>query len=440
MRTTRWLMTLVGLTACGENPHPGAARDTGPPSTGALAFDGEPPRNLLVLSLDTTRADALSEAPTLQALFNRGYALDDHRSCSSWTLASMVCALTGRRGLEWGYIPEFANLRSAPADLTWAAEILGDEGWRARLVTSNIFFSDEIGADQGFEQTDYRQDRPAQEVTDQALLHLDELSADDAAPWYLQVHYFDPHDLYTPPGEYLDALDSLAPIPYDLDSRQGYQDMDEAWGALDAETQALVQEHLLARYRAEVRYMDDEIARLLDTAGAAGALEDTLILVFTDHGEQLYEHGDRGHGENLYEHENRAMAAFIAPGLAPGSWGGPTTHVDLLPTLLGALGVRARGPTSGHVVGEAPDDRARTAIVYRDHDTAQFVERGGSKLVYRWSGQKSLYRLAEDPLEQTDRYDPDDDEVLALWELLLPEVEALSALFPDASEPADPGP
>jgi len=438
----------AGATAPGDT---GDTSDTGesvaPP---ALVFSGERPTNLLMISWDTTRRDYLQrygggpEMDTVEALFAGGVALDDHRSCSNWTWASVVCAMTGASDVEQGYIPTSHEdyLGDAPDDLLWGSEVLRDGGYQTALVTTNSWFSADVNMSQGFEHEAYDWGGKADWATAAALGFFEDAVLDPAAPWYLHVHYMDPHIAYKPPEGYRDEVDALPALAdYDLEAKPGYWDLAEAWEGLDADTRALAWSHLDARYRGELAYTDDQLALLLDGLGALGALDDTLIVFWTDHGEQLLEHGGVGHANTLFEEENRALAAFNAPGLAPLGWSGPTTHQDLWPTTLAALGHAAPEGWTGLPLGAREPGSHRFAL---RHDGAadrvlQFVERGGSKLIYQWTGEKSLYRLGDDPGELINRYDPDDSEVIELWSLLLAQVEAVAAVHPE-QVPEEPGP
>jgi len=439
----------VGADTSADDTSADDTADTDAPAS-ALVFTGERPTNLLMISWDTTRADRLQrygggpEMDTVEALFAGGVALDNHRSCSSWTWASVVCAMTGASDVEQGYIPTSHEdyLGNAPDALLWGSEVLRDQGYQTALVATNSWFSADVNMSQGFQHEAYDWGGKADWSTAAALGFFEDGVLDPAEPWYLHVHYMDPHIAYKPPEGYRSEVDGLPELAdYDLEAKPGYWDLEEAWAGLDADTRALAWEHLDARYRGELAYTDDQLALLLDELGALGALEDTLIVFWTDHGEQLLEHGSVGHGNSLFEEENRALAAFSAPGLAPQPWSGPTTHQDLWPTTLDALGLPAPSSWTGLPVGAREPDAHRFAL---RHDGAadrvlQFVERGGSKLIYSWSGEKALYRIGDDPGELNDRYDPEDSEVIALWSLLGPEVEAVEAVHPSWT-PIDPNP
>lgn len=408
----------------------------GPWTTGSpLAFSRRP-RNLLVITLDTTRRDYLGRysgdpeaTPTLDALMKQGLTLDDHRSCSDWTWESVLCAQTGRLpwrlGLRWS--GETGGAEPYPEHGPLISHALYDQGFQTSLVSAQSYIGGGLGLERGFQRIAFQSDMPAAELVEHAGQALAEL--DPARPWYLHLHFLDPHHLYRPPPEYLAALEELDPLPYDLGTDEGYLELLNNWGPMGPEQRELATAHLQARYRGELRYLDDQLARLWGLLDEGGWLEGTLALIWTDHGEQLYQHGAPNHGGGLYDEESRAAAVFWSRDLlSPSAYAGPTTHQDLWPTLLDALGIDDTLGMEGRLVGARPAEEPRHALHYRGPETDQAVVLGDNKLLYDWEGRAAFFRLDEDPGETVDRYDPEDPEVIALWELLAAEAGAITAV------------
>jgi len=384
-----------------------------------------------VISIDTLRPDALgwrggADTPHLDALLASSFVMDDHRSCANWTYPAVVCVQSSRRPVQSGFLPSVNDLAPVPDDLTLASELLQGAGWQTALVSGNAFFSDQTHLDRGFDDATLLY-APASVLSRAALGRVEEMESD--RPWYLQVHYVDPHEPYSPPEAWLAGLEHLAPIDYDPRRQESLERLTEDWASLSAEEQALIRQHLEVHYRGEVAYLDAEIGWLLERLESRGDLEDTLVVLWTDHGEQLFEHGAQGHGKALYLEEADAIAALRAPGLAPARWTGPTTHVDIWPTILDALDGAPDdgGALMGVTAGGRPADDHRFALQYVDLSTRQVIERGGVRMHYLWQppGERLLYRVGDDPDERVDVYDAADPEVIALWDLLTPEIEAL---------------
>jgi len=260
----------------------------------------------------------------------------------------------------------------------------------------------------------------------------------------LHLHFFDPHSPYTAPDAYLDGLSALDPIDFELGEMAEVNRLSGSWHTLEEAEQALILQHLQVRYAASIRFMDDELARLHATLGDRGLLEDTLIVVLSDHGEQFYEYGELEHGKTLHGVEVDTFALFNGAGVTPEAWTGPTTHADLSPTVLAYLGLPpdAMAPSEdlggvGVVVGQADPSRPLFAAKRDDQQTMQSVDRDGLRLIHTWEdGQRRLFDLAGDPDERAP-IDASDPAAEALWALLEPRVQALDAMVEDAS-PASP--
>ena len=429
----------IGCNKGGDSTPPGQVDDGF-----AIEMSGDPPRNLLVLSVDTTRRDMLAgfddaaDTPRLAALFDESFVFADHRSCSNWTFASVFCAQAGQVDVEQDFAASAEQIIPAPDDAVFISEILSDRGYDNRLITTNPFFHSQVNTADGFGRVIDKLGQPADVVNAAAFEVLDEL-AGGGGDWYLHVHYIDPHTLYVPPEEYLEGLDALDPLPYDLTTLEGHQSLSDEWDTLDAATQALAREHIEIRYRGELAHVDFQLGELIDYAESLGLLDDTMIIFWTDHGEALYDHDKIGHDYALFEEENRAVVSFKAPGLTPAWWTGRTTHTDLAPTALRLMDIEAPGRWSGSAVGRGDDAEPRFGTRFLDGGTVQFVELDGKKLTYRWTGEKTLFDLTTDPGETTDLYDPEDADVIALWDLLWPQVTRAATLV-TAGQPIEPGP
>ncbi len=203
----------------------------------------------------------------------------------------------------------------------------------------------QFGLDAGFDSYDdliprspeagvrLESERKAAAVTDAALAWLDGLGRRDACPtvrqagrlppewpacatrpFFLWVHYYDPHAPYEPPAQFAAAAAGKA---------EG--------GGRKADTTG-------QRYDGEVAYVDAELRRLLDALSSRGLLSNTVIVVAGDHGESLGEHGERTHGMLLYESAVRVPLIVKAPGIKPAVRTDPASLADIAPTILGLVG------------------------------------------------------------------------------------------------------
>ncbi|MCA9693144.1 MAG: sulfatase-like hydrolase/transferase [Nannocystaceae bacterium] len=445
--TTNGTGTGTDATSTGTAGETTTGETTGEPTDTQPSFYGSPPRNLLVLSIDTLRHDRLprygGDPETLvflNSIAEEGYALDQHRSCSNWTFASMLCYMTGATNVDVGFIPQLSEAYRAPVPqgVETLPQWLSERGYFTLLSTSNSWFSDQWNMAHGFQWTNGDKRGSATFMYDIARPAMI-AAVESGLPWYFHLHFIEPHAAYNPPAEYLEGLDALEPIDVDLSSKDDHYAIKGMWGKMTPEEQELLLAHLLVRYEGELRYIDDQLAALWLQMNADGLLDDTLVLIITDHGEQFWEHGAQTHGYGFHPEENDALAIFWADNIVPGSWDGPTNHTDLAPTILSLLDIPAPAQVTGMPVGTAPDDRVEFGASACKSGVVQSVQVGDRKLQYSWWGDKWYYRHDLDPLEAQNLYDPQDPDVVALWELLLPEVTKAATLVPNLT-PALPGP
>ncbi len=412
-------------------------------SAPALSFSGERPKNLLMVSLDTLRRDRVGRydgsdrTDFLDSLFERGVALDDHRSCSNWTYPGMLCALTGQGPLDLGFMATTnasSPLQLIPEEVSMLGDWLAAEGFTTELVTANPLIGEKFGFARAYQDQLTHTGADAAEVTAYATGALAGLR-DQEQPWFLHVHYLDPHIPYNPPEAYLGGLDALEPLSrwdekvYQKDTLEA---VDRKRWRLSEECRALIEAHLAVRYNGELAYLDDELEALFSTLEAYDILEDTLVVLYSDHGEQFWDHGEILHHSGIYQEESDAIALFVGPGLTPLAWSEPTTHADLVPTILDALQIDIPQEVTGAVLGTEPS--CARFVEHLDPDSgAQSVDYGPWRMVYDWGGEVRLYDREAAPGEREDLLADYPDEALLLWSFLFPRVEALGALHPDAA-------
>jgi len=284
------------------------------------------PPNLVLITLDTTRADHLGAygygrdtSPALDALAAESALFERAFSHVPVTLPAHTSILTG-------HLPTAHGIRDngrfiVPEELETLPEILGRQGYATAAFVSGFVLDSRFGLDQGFDTYDdsfteewseeklrdariYNQmvtDRPADQTTDRALVWLRE---HDDGPFFIWVHYYDPHQRYAPPR------------PYD----QLFHD---------------------SPYDGEIAFMDSQIERLFSFLGEAELWENTAIVVTGDHGESLGQHGEATHAVLSYDSTLRVplIVKAPAPTPAPRRVAQSTSHVDLQPTMLEMLGL-----------------------------------------------------------------------------------------------------
>jgi arylsulfatase A-like enzyme len=372
--------------------------------------------SVVLVTLDTTRADALSclgapdgTTPRLDAFAARAALFTEARSDSNVTNPSHVSIMSGLRALDHGVLNHWTRLPDG-------VDTLPEAFARAGYATAGFASSRHVGPDfgwRGFEVLpNLRGDRSARETTDLALAWL---AGVKDRPYFLWVHYWDPHMQYQPepelarrfyPGDRTAGSGPrIAEAPYfRLLPRDGVlawlgDTRDPAWAP--------------AMYRAEVHATDAQVGRLLDAVAARGG-ERTAVVVTADHGEALGEHEIFYAHTGLYEPELRVPLAIRVPGLAPLRSDALVSGLDIAPTLAELAGVELRnsavaGVSLARLLRGEPEPRLaeRTTLVYQNaHNFAVAVRRGDWKLIWPIAPDHpilgttpQLFDLAKDPGE-----------------------------------------
>lgn len=423
----------------------------------AVVFD-RPPKNLIVLSIDTLRrdyvdfynchGDGVSRMPFLSTILGQSVTLEDVQQCSNWTFPSTNCTLSGTLLEEMAHVPR-AGLdgRPVPDGQRTLARILSDAGFFTGFVWSNGWFyrianprlplEDQLtGNSQGYQVLE--NGGGALSVGDAGVAMMREALAGPDAPerWLMHLHFIEPHDLYTAPDELMPELSSLPSVPVDFRSGPSFHEAQADYDGLSDADKALYRQHFQLHYTGDLRMLDSRLQQVWARLDDEGLLDDALVVIWTDHGESFWERGPQAHGWRMGAEENDAILAFWHPDLEPARIVGPSHAIDFLPTTLAALGLPVPGDLQGVRAGTAPDDRVRYSatsniISYR----YQSVTRDGLKLIVGWDGSAALHDRNTDRKELTDILASNPKAAGELWSLLRPRVTMLQALIPEGQQP-----
>ncbi len=440
--TLRSLCVSLLLLGC-QRSDPDVVQSTTPEVQSFLEFDGPPPKNLLFISVDTLRKDHLGAygelglSPFLDRIADEGVVMTDHQQCSNWTLPTTTCTLAGRSNLAPGSLFNPLDGVQDPSTAPTLASWLTDAGYLTVLSTANDYFSIELGNSGGYlhEGHAFGLRAPLVHARGMNLLEMG-IEQGHTGPWFLHLHHFEPHQPYNPPSAFTVGEEDLEPWVSDL--RQ--DDATNFWSAryltLEPAQQDLLAAHLNVLYQGEVRLLDRGIENYWTQLERDGWLDDTLVVVWSDHGEQFFEHGFRGHAFQLYGEESDGVLMFWSKNIKSGRYDGPTAAIDVVPTVLHALQLPQPPEVTGQVIGSAAADRPRFAESTSRLGYVQSVTKGGFKMQYSWSlGVVKVYDRVDDPLEQTDVFDPEDPMMLEMWSLLKPKVHAMNELRQPGDEP-----
>ncbi len=394
---------------------------------GGKPAEGSP--NLILIVVDTLRADALGlyggadrETPHIDSLADGAVVFEQDNSQASWTRPAFASIFTSL--IPTTHTAREKNSLLPREGFPTIAELLAKAGYRTGAIVNNFNVAAKYGFDRGFERFTYlapdflfgagelsselniyqilrmvlekyisnRKDvrnyyQPAETVTAEAVKWLDAYGKE---PFFLVIHYMDPHDPF-----FVHPWNGVA---Y---ARVSDDNPDPSKAKLYHDT-----------YQGEVRYLDGEIGKLLDALRAKGLTSNTGLVLTGDHGEEFQEHGGWWHGQTLYQEALHVPLIVKPPAGAPFLPGPRDTHVvrsiDVAPTLLAWAHVPA--PAGFQGTDLAIEDGDRVAVADMDHEgnVAQSLRTGPSKLIVanadnpRGLGEREFYDLGADPGEQRD--------------------------------------
>ena len=317
----------------------------------------EAPPNLILVTVDTLRADRLSPytgaeavTPEIARLASEGILFENAFTDVSWTVPSVSTFLTGRYPTEHGVRSWHDRLADEETTLP---ELLHERGYHTAAVVGSFPLTRSFGFAQGFDSYDDRIDNPMGSAGDRdaperwleqriagwlqwmgaagdfkghrdddevAGLALAWLAANPERPFFLWIHFLGPH---------------LKNVVYDT------------------------LEERIAAYAASVAAVDRQLGRVLAALRGAEFADDTAILFHSDHGESLKEHGLVGHGMDVYDTTARIPMIVKLPGArrAGERVPGLVRNVDVFPTLLELAGIDPPQGVARSLLSEAPADR-----------------------------------------------------------------------------------
>jgi arylsulfatase A-like enzyme/predicted Zn-dependent protease len=367
-----------------------------------LLSSRRPPPKLLLVTIDTLRADHVgvyghgaASTPHLDALARRGTRFENALAAVPLTGPSHATIFTG-------HYPPVHGVRDNvifPFDDRYPtlATILEARGYRTAAFVGAYPVASSFGFGRGFAHfdEDYHDtplegetaERPANEVADAALAWLEEAGDD---PFFMWVHFYDPHTPYVPPPPWDERF---ADRPYD----------------------------------GEIAFTDAQLGRVLEGLRARGLEDDTLVVVLSDHGESLGQHNEASHAVLIYQATLRIPFIVAGPGVPAGKtvtpWVGTT---DVLPTVLALLGLEAPQGLPGDNLGPLVDGSAH-------HSGPHYAESLFGRLHCHWAVLRAwveddwkliegaaveLYNLTDDPGERHNQAESEPERVARMQEAL----------------------
>ncbi len=437
--------------------------------------DGAP--NVLFVLVDTLRADHLQSygyekqtSPVLDQLAAEGLRFESAYVQATWTRPSVASLMTSLYPAS--HRTNQLDVR-VPEELPTLAETVRSKGYATAGFSANRNVSEIFGFAQGFDEfwthasdelnsmlrfTTWervmeilkglglvKHKDPANEaarITDRVLEWVE---GHDGSPYFLYIQYIDPHGPYDPPAEYLAEV-GIEPLDREMASRMNVTHGKPPYPFYEitgVDPDGL--ERVLELYDAEISYCDREIGRLLDGMRAKGLLDNTYVIVTSDHGEEFWEHKQFGHGQSAYEELARVPLIIDGPGIDAGVVEGAVELIDLYPTIATWVGAphppRIQGTDLGDLIAGGDRGAAPEALIsnMKGYELTGWVF-GREKLVrVELEGQVSwqLYDLDADPLELHDLAKQKPERVEELKQRLLARREQSAEFRVDSVESAE---
>ncbi len=424
------------------------------------------PFNVVLISIDTVRADHLGcygydveTSPNMDRLAEEAVLFTEALSQSSWTLPSHMSIMTSQYPSVHGVGPARRALAASTPTL---AEVLSKSGFETAGFVSWVFLGSQWGFAQGFDT--FRElwgapmtaDNPAggaftaDVVTDAAV---EWVRGEHAGPFFLFVHYFDPHMNYEPPPPY----DTMFDPAYEGAASGEWSRLKQYIKWMNENPESISErdlEHVIALYDGEIRYVDEHVGRLMNALDGEVGLENCLVVLTSDHGEEFNDHGSmEGHGWTLYNEVLRVPLMVRMPGrLSRAAVVDSTVAlIDLAPTILELVKAPAPESFQGRSLrdllrggGRDSDDKYTFAETYR-FNRKRSVRGRRYKLIHtedtgvgkggvRWKENWELFDLLRDPNELTNLY----SEGSPVAEVLARRLELFREKETDASRRGDP--
>ncbi len=421
-------------------------------SMGDVAIRTTPGKfNVLLIVMDTVRADHLSlygysrdTTPRLRELAKTATVYTRAIAAADMTLSSHASMFTGLYP-GWHHAvydpPEWKLGRPLNKKFTTLAELLNAKGYFTSAVVANKgYLAPHTNLNKGFATYQYPSPLIVSDWTrpfylrytvERLLPRMSEsevpivragainaqamasLSKADGKPFFLFMNYMDAHDPYLPPAPF----DTLFPGKNGSFSVRHLREVSMEY-LMGRPLPDDVKRHLISQYDGGIAYMDAEIGKLIGELRKRGAYDNTMIIVTSDHGEALGDHGLIRHGEDaVYQSDVHVPLIIKYPGQHQGQTANMlVSHVDFMPTILDVLGypiprtaqgrsLRTEPPANWFVYSESyPEMRKTDPGPARFKGIRRAIFSGDTKLITWTNGPPEAYDLASDPNESVNLY------------------------------------
>ena len=373
----------------------------------------EPAKNLVMVVLDTTRADSFEafkngnkiSTPVFDAFQKDSLTFSSAYNNGNWTKPSVTSLLSGLTAMTHGATKPASKV---PDKAKLLPEYLKENGFDTIAFSANPVVGPAHGFDRGWDSmTVYEHSAGDGHAMYHRAADWIKTRKEDPDRFFMFIQTIDAHTTYAPPRNYSKPYhkENYNGIIGTGFTREEQRDINERKLKVGDKDKAWID----ALYKGEVTYQDEKLGVLLDTLKTEGLLENTVVVVTNDHGEEIFDHGTIGHGWQLYEEMIRAPLVIHHPKIfGAGMFSKSTEHVDVAPTLMEALGLSSMRNIDGQSFFENVRKAKTTegpityAVSMSDNGKRTVISENWKLIVHRTKGWIGLFDIKSEAAEFKD--------------------------------------
>lgn len=374
---------------------------------------GKAAKNLVMIVLDTTRADSFAafskgnaiHTPVVDAFAKISTVFTSAYNVSNWTKPSVTSMLSGLSAMTHGATKPASRV---PENAKLLSEHLKEHGFDTLAYSANPVVGPAHGFDKGWDSMTVYEKREGDghAMYTRASNWIRERETEKKR-FFLYIQTIDAHTTYAPPRSYSKRYhkENYSGIIGNGFTRDEQRAINEKTMSVSERDKVWID----ALYKGELSYQDEKVGFLLKALKETGRLEDTVVVLTNDHGEEIFDHGTIGHGWQLYEEMIQAPLMIHYPKVLPAKKvSHMLEHVDLPPTLLELLGLPPMQGIDGRsMLARIANDNSSDPLDYivstSDNGKRTVISGGWKLIVHKNKGWVHLFQLGQKDAEFKER-------------------------------------
>lgn len=362
--------------------------------------------NVILISIDNLRADHLgcygynrNTTPNIDKLAEKGIIFTNVITQVSWTLSHLPMLSSLYISSALPIYSNFSTLQ-IPNYIVLLPEILKEKNYTTAAFVNAPFLSSFYHFNKGFDFFDEKGVFNREEfgdIKDVNTRIINWLEKNKKNKFFIFVHYYDVHDPYHPEEYYYKLFD---------ENYTNYLSLKKKLGILsdkpldNSNISKRERETVIAAYDAKIRYTDENIKKLVDKLEGLNLLKNTIIIITSDHGNPLGDHGVFSHGTQLYDESLHVPLILILPKTQRKIVKEQVRSIDIMPTVLEILGFQIPNPIDGESLVPLIEGKKLNIIAFSESADLISMRNNSIKFIFNIkTGEEELYNLSNDPKE-----------------------------------------